>query len=99
MSGPALRPTRIVPFPNGEIAIAWENGEESYLAARELRLACSCARCVDETTGVKRLRDDEVPADVRPVALHPVGNYGIAIAWSDGHDTGIYTFETLRAIV
>ena len=26
----------------------------------------------------------------------PVGNYAICIAWGDGHDTGIYTFASLR---
>jgi DUF971 family protein len=27
-----------------------------------------------------------------------VGTYGIRIRWSDGHGTGIYTFEILRAL-
>jgi DUF971 family protein len=27
-----------------------------------------------------------------------VGSYGITIKWSDGHSTGIYSFETLRAL-
>jgi ATP-binding protein involved in chromosome partitioning len=38
-----------------------------------------------------------VPADVRPVSVALVGGYGVRIRWSDGHDTGIYTFEQLRA--
>jgi DUF971 family protein len=28
--------------------------------------------------------------------LNPVGAYAVQIVWSDGHDTGIYSFETLR---
>jgi DUF971 family protein len=28
--------------------------------------------------------------------LVPVGAYAVQIVWSDGHDTGIYSFETLR---
>jgi DUF971 family protein len=27
--------------------------------------------------------------------MHPLGNYAYKIAFSDGHDTGIYTFESL----
>jgi DUF971 family protein len=27
-----------------------------------------------------------------------VGRYGYKIVWSDGHDTGIYTLEGLRAL-
>jgi DUF971 family protein len=37
-----------------------------------------------------------VPADVRPVTVALVGAYGLRILWSDGHGTGIYTFERLR---
>jgi DUF971 family protein len=28
--------------------------------------------------------------------LVPVGAYAVQIVWSDGHDTGIYAFESLR---
>lgn len=31
-------------------------------------------------------------------ALTPVGNYGVQASWKDGHDTGIYTWDMLRAI-
>jgi DUF971 family protein len=27
--------------------------------------------------------------------VSPVGNYALALAWGDGHDTGIYSFEFL----
>ena len=30
--------------------------------------------------------------------MKPVGNYAYCIAFSDGHDTGIYTFEQLREL-
>ena len=30
-------------------------------------------------------------------ALNPVGAYAVQIVWSDGHDTGIYSFESLRS--
>jgi DUF971 family protein len=95
---PAVRPLRIAPFPNGELGIVWEDGHESYYPGRELRCACACAGCVDEGSGRKVLRDESVSAGVRPLEVHPVGQYAIAIRWSDGHDTGIYTFARLREL-
>ena len=97
MSGPSgPRPRRITPFPNGEIGIVWNDDHQSFYESHALRCACSCATCVDEMSGRKVLRDETIPRDIKPSKIHPVGNYGISIAWSDGHDTGIYTFERLR---
>jgi DUF971 family protein len=30
--------------------------------------------------------------------MEPVGNYAYSIHFSDGHDTGIFTFEFLRQL-
>jgi ATP-binding protein involved in chromosome partitioning len=90
-------PVRIVPFPNGELGIVWQDGHQSYYSGRDLRCACRCASCIDEVSGKKLLDDAGVPADVHVRAMHPVGNYGIAFEWSDGHDKGIYSFERLRS--
>ena len=67
----------------------------SVFPARFLRLACRCAHCVDEMTGRRVLRETSVPQDVRPLAIAPVGRYAIEIHWSDGHRTGIYTWDLL----
>lgn len=80
------------------IRIEWDReGHVGVYPARELRLACPCAACVEEMTGRPLLDPATVPPDVRPVRLALVGNYGLRIDWSDGHGTGIYTFERLRA--
>jgi DUF971 family protein len=92
------RPVRITPFPNGELAVVWDDGHESFYGGHYLRCLCPCASCVDEMTGMKVLVDQEVPQDVRPLEIHPVGRYGISIVWSDKHDTGIYTFVRLRRL-
>jgi ATP-binding protein involved in chromosome partitioning len=81
-----------------ELAITWQDGHASIFDVRRLRLACACASCVDEWTGEARLDPARVPEDVRPVRIEPVGRYAIQIHWSDGHDTGIYPFERLRAL-
>jgi len=79
-----------------ELRIDWHDGHTSLYPVRALRLACRCANCVDEHTGRARLDPATVPADVVPVHLKSVGRYAIQFSWSDGHDTGIYTFEQLR---
>jgi ATP-binding protein involved in chromosome partitioning len=80
------------------ILVEWtESGHEAFFPARELRLACPCAACVDEMSGRPLLDASTVPPDVRPVSLALVGAYGLRVQWSDGHGTGIYTFQRLRA--
>lgn len=81
------------------LLIEWEHGgHEALYPARELRLACRCAVCEEEMTGRRLLDAAAVPSDIRPVSVALVGAYGVKIRWSDGHDTGIYTFEHLLAL-
>jgi ATP-binding protein involved in chromosome partitioning len=79
------------------ILIEWDAGHQALYPARELRLACPCAGCVDEMSGRALLNPASVPAEVRPVSLGLVGAYGLQVQWSDGHGTGIYTFQRLLA--
>ncbi len=40
-------------------------------------------------------------AEARPLTItgvKPVGNYAYSVAFSDGHDTGIYTLDFLREL-
>ena len=80
------------------LRIKWQDDHESLYPVRLLRLACRCARCVEEFTGQPLLRSQDIPADVRPVRISPVGRYAIQFSWSDGHDSGIYSFEHLREL-
>lgn len=79
----------------GEILITWDAGHVGTYPARFLRLACHCATCRDEFTGRERLDSAAVPQDVRADSVSLMGNYAIKIRWSDGHDTGIYTYDYL----
>lgn len=81
-----------------EIVITWEEGHVAHYPARELRLSCQCAGCREEMTGRPILDPDSVPTDVSPVSVSLVGGYAIKITWSDGHDTGIYSFDFLSSI-
>lgn len=80
------------------LIIDWDGaGHEARFPARDLRLACPCAGCVEEMTGRPLLDPASVPADVAPATLSLVGAYGLRVQWSDGHGTGIYTFAALLA--
>ena len=98
-----LKPTEDLPRaeavdidPTGQISVRWNDGKVSTIPARQLRLDCPCASCIDEWTGAPLLDPQRVAQDVRPVAMEPVGNYAVQIRWSDGHETGLYTWKLLR---
>jgi DUF971 family protein len=91
-------PRRTVREADGRLSILWSDGHRAIYGPFALRLACRCAHCEDEWTGERRLQAGAVPADVKLLDVRPVGRYGYQFAWSDGHSTGIYTFERLRTL-
>jgi len=96
---PEVTPVEIGPSSDGSmLRIEWKDGVVSEFVPRYLRLLCPCAGCVDEMTGVRTLEPDMVDESVYPTAIHYVGRYAIQCVWSDGHSTGIYTYEYLREL-
>ena len=99
MSRDRITPTHIGPTEDQQaLEIRWADGHVSVYEPRYLRLNCPCAGCVDEMTGQRTLIPDAVPAGIYPTAIHYVGRYALQFVWSDGHDTGLFSFETLRAL-
>jgi len=80
------------------LSVLWEDGQHVDFDVRDLRLACRCALCIEEMSGRPLLDPASVRPDVAPRAVTSVGNYAITINWNDGHSTGIYSFEYLRAL-
>ncbi|MBI3724382.1 DUF971 domain-containing protein [bacterium] len=80
-----------------KLVVTWGDGKKTAIGYRDLRLACRCANCVDEVTGVARLDARTVPDDIGIRTAEQVGLYGIRFDWTDGHATGIYTWARLRA--
>ena len=82
----------------GQMKITWSDKSESLFPFDYLRNHCPCAVCVDEWTGERKNLVLLLPSNFRPMNVSPVGNYAIQIAWSDGHNTGIYSFKMLREL-
>lgn len=79
--------------------VDWSDGKQSVVGFRDLRFQCPCANCVDENTGVRKIRREDIPEDIRPRKVQTVGNYALGIEWSDNHQTGIYSYDYLRRLL
>jgi len=80
------------------VHIQWQNGELWKINAVHLRSSCRCALCVDEYSGEKILKDEDIPGDIHVESISPLGNYAVAIGWSDGHSSGIFPYKQLKEL-
>ncbi len=86
------------------LIITWQDAHRSVYSFDDLRRDCPCASCDDARskrqtsagllvlTGPVLKRGEAQVTDYRPV-----GWYALNFTWNDGHDTGIYTYASLRA--
>ena len=95
------RPLSLKRINDVVLSSAWSDGFESSILLSDLRDACPCAHCSGEEImgqvvfpGMKTFN----PGMNELASITPVGNYGVQVAWKDGHDTGIYTWEMLRTL-
>ena len=86
---------------NNTLAIAWEDGHESYFDLETLRRACPCALCRGETNVMAEYRPAPPAYTAASFELRGwqyVGGYAIQPQWGDGHASGIYSFQYLREL-
>jgi DUF971 family protein len=77
------------------ITITWQDGHVSRYGLPELRRSCPCAGCkVERTAGT----GPAVVDDLSIVDVKLAGAWGITPMWSDGHHTGIYSWDNLRDV-
>ena len=109
---PQTTPTRLDLKKDERLAIDWQDGRQCTYTLSLLRSMCPCAQCKtvregsnphDISPGVKKkplltILPGNYSGAITVVSAELVGNYALKIAWSDGHDTGIYSFEYLREI-
>jgi len=90
-----IEPLRVQQQDPQHFTIRWKGGKTLRYSAYALRINCPCAVCVDEWTGKQVLDDTTVPQDLAITAMDMVGRYALAFKFSDGHYTGIYSFDML----
>ncbi len=93
-----IEPREIIEESDREISVKWSDDSASGYNAAQLRKACPCAGCINEWTGEKILQENSVAADLSFLNITMVGRYALNFNFSDGHDTGIYSFEYLRKL-
>jgi DUF971 family protein len=84
-----------------EVAIAWADGAESFLRQEMLRRASPSAETQGERDVFGNQYGGGAGADhkgVRVLSWEQVGNYAIRFDFSDGHRTGLYTYDYLRKL-
>lgn len=96
-------PTALKLDESQRLLIDWSDGQKRRYRVRALRDACPCATCREKRS--QPSDPMQLPtltmAEAQPLrilGMQPLGNYAYNIAFSDGHDTGIYTFELLREL-
>ena len=84
------------------LAIEWDEGNNTTIEYKKLRLACPCAHCKGETDvfgnvymgeGIKK---SDLAFEINKIEL--VGHYAIRIYWQDNHNSGIYPFKLLQKL-
>ena len=78
--------------------IKWDDEVVMRYPNRYLRSMCPCAQCVNEDTGERVIKVEAIDPNVHIVGVSPVGRYALQLQWSDGHGTGLYTFDNLRKL-
>jgi len=91
-----VEPTEISQESKNTLRITWADGQTCTYEAAKLRRACPCAQCVNEWTGERTLKPEAIQDEVEIADLSVVGRYALNFQWSDGHETGIYSFKYLR---
>ena len=109
---PETTPTRLDLKKDERLTIDWQDGRRGVYGLTMLRSMCPCAQCRTVRDGANPHDISPVPKKKPLLTILPgnysgalsvvsaelVGNYALKIHWSDGHDSGIYSFQYLREI-
>lgn len=91
-----MNPTEIrLDASRTQLSVTWDSGVTSTYAASALR-----DRARDASSVRTAINDWAVPAaaGLTITAVDPIGNYAVRLAFSDGHDRGIFPWPYLAEI-
>lgn len=84
-----------------ELAISWNDGQESFIPLERLRRLCPCAACGGEPDvmgHVERPSPAYSDNSFELLSWQTIGGYALQLRWGDGHNTGIYSYAYLRKL-
>jgi len=84
-----------------EVAIAWSDGAESFFSGERLRAASPSAETQGERDVLGQQYGGQGPRTfpgVKVLGWERVGNYAYRFEFSDGHRTGLYSYDYLRKL-
>lgn len=99
---PAFQPVRLEASAEDQtLTVGWADGHVSTYSYEGLRRACPCAECRGGHAGMAEPVDPivfELPSlmTYEIEELRPAGHYALQITWGDGHNSGLFRWETLR---
>ncbi len=80
------------------IKVSWVDGKVITAPNKDLRYFCNSARNVDERTGVRLIKWENIPENIEATSARTLGNYAIAVDWNDGHKS-IFPYSYFEKIV
>jgi DUF971 family protein len=90
-------PSRVVLRESKDaLMLTYSNGQEYTLPAEYLRVYSPSAEVRGHGEGNETLQFGKRLVSIN--ALEKAGNYALQIVFSDGHDSGIYSWEYLRSL-
>jgi len=78
------------------LTVSFDSGEAFALPAEYLRVESPSAEVQGHSPAERRIVTGK--QHVQIAALEPIGNYAVRIVFDDGHDTGLYSWDYLRAL-
>lgn len=78
------------------LEVAFDSGETFMLGCEYLRVHSPSAEVQGHGHGQQILQLGK--RNVNIVEIRPVGQYGVTLVFDDGHDTGIYSWDTLYTL-
>jgi DUF971 family protein len=95
---PSTTPVAVrLKLPENLLEVDWDDGATSRYDGAFLRFVCPCAACRGHGPGqVPEPRWADVKG-VRMTGAEAVGGYALRLGLTDGHASGIYSWEFLRA--